>query len=266
MRVAILGDTHANFSWIWEVIDCCEDLGLKTIIQVGDLGVTSNMREAERWNKVNRHLQLRGMQMLVAPGNHEDYDRIALTDTNVEGWQPFRSEILLASRGQRTSIGGRSFVWLGGAGSVDRTLRQEWHARDGKRYWWPGEAVTVNDIERAVAGGHADVFISHDAPTGIPDLDLRLRRSASQWNSDDLRYAEALRELFTKAVEGVSPDWLFHGHFHWGYRSYWKHPETGKETIVVGMGMDNDRHEGLGVLDLDEMRFEWVSIPHKVRK
>jgi len=59
---------------------------------------------------------------------------------------------------------------------------------------------------------------------------------------------------------------LIHGHFHFGYRSYWKHPETRKATRVIGMGMDNDRHTSLGVLDLDGLRFDWVHVPHLGRK
>lgn len=40
-----------------------------------------------------------------------------------DGWLPFRPNMLIVPRGYRTEMGGHSFVWLGGAASVDRKPR-----------------------------------------------------------------------------------------------------------------------------------------------
>ena len=261
MRIGLLGDTHGNHAWIKFAARQFEELGITTVIQVGDLGVSANVREAHRWDRTNKYLRLRGITMLVAPGNHDDYDYIDRMTPREDGWLQYRSQILLAPRGLRTEMGGRSFVWLGGAGSVDRTLREQWRREgNGQRYWWPQEAVTDQDVANTVAGGHADVMVAHDAPFGVPEIDVRLVRTKHRWDTEDLQYAHACRETFTRAVAGVQPELLLHGHYHFAVRGRWQHPDTSHETRVFGLSMDWDLGYGLGVLATETISAEHVGV------
>lgn len=252
-QIGLLGDVHGNHAWIKFAARQFHTLGITTVIQVGDLGVSSDRGESNRWDRTDRYLRTYGITLLVAPGNHENYDYIEAMHQREDGWFQYRSNILLAPRGLRTEMRGRTFVWLGGAGSVDRTRREEDRMSGARRSWWPQEAITRDDVATTVAGGHANIMISHDAPVGVPEIDDRLPATEHLWNSDDLEYAHACRERFTKAVAGVQPDLLVHGHYHFGVRGEWVHPETGHVTATVGLGMDGDDQHGLGVLETDSL-------------
>lgn len=58
----------------------------------------------------------------------------------------------------RWELGGRSFVALGGAPSVNRHLLTE--GVD----WWPSEVIGEAHVQSTVAGGAADVMLTHDSP------------------------------------------------------------------------------------------------------
>jgi hypothetical protein len=61
-------------------------------------------------------------------------------------------------RGARFTVVGRSFVSLGGAPSID------FETRVPGGDWWPTEMITYEDVAHVVAGGTADVMLTHDAP------------------------------------------------------------------------------------------------------
>lgn len=250
MRIGLLGDTHGNHPWIKYAVREFHARGITTVIQVGDLGVSRGVRESRRWDRTDRYLRAYGITMLVAPGNHEDYDLIDSLSPGHDGWLRFRSNILLAPRGLRTTMGGRSFVWLGGAGSVDRTLRLAWENNaDAPRYWWPQEAITDDDVARAVAGGPAEVIVAHEAPTRVQTISSRLRGTGG-FSRDDIEYADQVRAKFMEAFIAVEPTLALHGHYHF----------TVNETVdygafathVFGLACDGQPFS-TGVLDLDTL-------------
>ena len=55
-------------------------------------------------------------------------------------------------------MGGRSFVALGSAPSVNRHLLTQ--GID----WWPSEVILEEHVEATIAGGHAEVMLTHDSP------------------------------------------------------------------------------------------------------
>jgi hypothetical protein len=154
-------------------------------------------------------------------------------------------------RGSRISVAGRSAVCVGGAASIDRTERVE-----GKD-WFPEERVNDADIEAVAAGGHADLLITHDAPSGwdIPGLPPDSQRPNS-WILE-MASCDEHRERMREVLELATPSWLVHGHYHAAYEK--THEETwgGLKTY----GLDRNRHNGWGVIvcEVDgELSFRWI--------
>ena len=250
MKVGLLGDTHGNEAWIRHALDEFATAGLDTIIQVGDLGVWPGARSAKMWNSIDELLARNGQTMYVAPGNHEDYDRIDRLKARKDGWLRFRHRILLAPRGHRTEMRGRNFVWLGGAASVDRGWRRYLQFMTGEVSWWHQEEITFADVETTRAGGHADVMVAHDAPHGVPSIERQLAGNPGGFAREDLLYAYATRSRFTEAFEAVRPSLLLHGHYHIPVDE--RVDFDGFSTHVFGLSLDGDPLS-LGVLDLETL-------------
>lgn len=261
MLIGLLGDTHGNQAWIRHAADRFAALGITTVIQVGDLGVSGDPTAFEKWNQVNTYLRRKRITMLVAPGNHEDYDLINSLTPDAGGWLPFRSHILLAPRGHRIELEGRTLVFLGGAGSVDRTSREGYRENTGVRAWWPEEAITDDDVSAVAAGGHADVMITHEAPFPVAQIELGFR--GGDFEPADVAYAREVRMRLTEAVAAVQPELLVHGHHHRAVDDQWVHPDTGHVTRVRGLSLELDE-DSLAVLDLGE-RLTCTALPRRPR-
>lgn len=259
MLIGLLGDTHGNTACIRRAADRFAALEIATVIQVGDLGVSGDSTAANKWNQANKHLRNKGITMLVAPGNHEDYDHIETLASTADGWLLFRSHILLAPRGHRIELGGRTFVFLGGAGSVDRASREGYREKTGVKGWWPQEGITADDVAVVAAGGRADVMITHEAPFPVAQIELGLR--AGDFEPADVAYARGVRMRLTEAVAAVQPELLVHGHHHRAIDDQWVHPDTGHVTRVRGLSLEFDE-DSLAVLDVGE-RLTCTGLPRR---
>jgi|GEM_PF-1429304 len=261
MKIGLLGDMHGTEFWLNRAIDEFASGGFDTIIQVGDLGVWPGNVAAAKWDRVNKRLRLAGITMLCAPGNHEDYDQIDALEPRDDGWLPFRKHILLAPRGHRTEMGGRTFVWLGGAGSVDRTQRTQadstftrHHENSGssqqRKTWWEQEAITDEDVALTAAGGHADVMVGHEAPGRVQTIASRLRGNPGGFYRHDIDYADRVRDKYMEAFIVVEPTLALHGHYHFAVNE-----DVDYGTFVTHVfGLANDGQPySTGVLDLDTL-------------
>jgi hypothetical protein len=262
MLIGLIGDVHGNHPWLRVALDALHARGIATVIQVGDLGIGFSPTGGRAWHHVDNYLRERDMTMYVAPGNHDNYDLIETLEPVSEGWLEYRERILLAPRGHRSTHGGRNFVWLGGAGSVDRTYRLRLEATRRRRtLWWPQEVVTDSDVEATIAGGHADVMVSHDAPYPVESIERRL---AGQFLPYDLEDAHDSRRRFTQAVAGVRPVLLIHGHFHFAVDDTWNGPHAdaslGPPVHVFGLGADDDDDHGIATLDTDRLDVEYLRL------
>jgi len=258
MKVGLLGDMHGTEFWLSRAIDEFSAAGLDTIIQVGDLGVWPGNVAAAKWDRVDKRLRLAGLTILSAPGNHEDYDQIDALEPRDDGWLPFRGNILLAPRGHRTEKGGRTFVWLGGAASVDRKQRliadsafnrqrEHYGSSQRRKTWWEQEAITGADVARTAAGGRADVMVSHEAPARVQTIASRLRGNPGGFSKDDLDYADRVRAKYMEAFMAVAPALALHGHYHFAVNEDVDHGSF--TTHVFGLSCDGQAYS-TGVLDL----------------
>lgn len=201
------------------------------------------------------------LRLFCINGNHENWaelDRLWSTPPWVDvdgGLKPIEvtEHVTLLPRGHRWKLGGRSFVALGGAPSINRHLLTE--GVD----WWPSETLLDEHIDAVIAGGYADVMLTHDSPLSpycAPEVDEILRRNARdnpmEWPESSLAYADEGLAKVTRAVLGVRPTFLAHGHFHVAGEGVVQLPEAASATTIWSLAA---RHEAgtVRVLDLDSL-------------
>jgi hypothetical protein len=145
-------------------------------------------------------------------------------------------------RGTRWTWHGLTWLALGGATSLDRVGRTEGVS------WWPEEALTIADADRAVAGGPVDVMVTHDAPAGVtvPGAGSYL------WREETMNASYLNRELLREVVDVVGPTHLFHGHFHTAYTA---DLDLGGDlhAAIRGLDKENAGLRNLVHLDLAEL-------------
>lgn len=256
-RLLLVGDVHANVAWFdMTVAPTAAAHHVDAVIALGDFG----------WWPHQPHLvdacgdlhADHGIPTWFLDGNHEHHHDLTRAVTAARGRHaigdpaaavPLASGLTYLPRGHRFHVDQVRFAVLGGARSIDRALR-----RPGVD-WFPEEAVTGVDVDRLAAGGHADVFLTHDAPAGheIPGIG---RDVPAEWRPELPACDEHRRRLFA-AVEAVTPRWLVHGHYHVAYETDLQAP-WGPLTIT-GLSRDGDpRAMALLVVEGDTITFNWL--------
>ena len=146
-------------------------------------------------------------------------------------------------------MGGRSFVALGGAPSVNRVRLTE--GID----WWPSEVIQEEHVETTIAGGHADVMLTHDSPgppyCTEPIADV-IQGNPWGWPDSILAYAQEGIDKVTRAVVGVKPLLLAHGHFHVAGQAAVRLPGSTHETTIWSLAANQDPGN-VRLLDLDTL-------------
>ena len=191
-------------------------------------------------------------------GNHENWARLDHLGRSPR-WQDddgdpspvdVADHVTLLPRGHRWELGGRSFVALGGAPSVNRLRLTE------DVDWWPSEVIQEGHVRATLAGGHAEVMLTHDSagaavlhragrghrreqPPRLAGLDPRLR-------------PRRVSSRLTRAVVGVAPLLLAHGHFHVAGEAVVRLPGAAHDTTVWSLAADQDTGN-VRLLDLDTL-------------
>ena len=135
MKIGILGDLHGNTAAARFMLWSLHKQGITHAIHVGDFGIYSDNNGMKFASKTNQYAQEFGITIIVVPGNHENWRIInELVEDDRENLKAYRSNIFIAPRGYRCELGGMSFVMLGGAPSVDRTIRLQWDRSSKDKY------------------------------------------------------------------------------------------------------------------------------------
>jgi hypothetical protein len=238
--VIAVGDLHGNSLWTFsqlpQIRRLVPDEDPLIVLSLGDFGFWPGASFASDVSAIAREL---GIRVLVTPGNHEDYG------TMLPAWEDsFSSDHSLVAlpRGTRWTWHGRTWLSVGGATSPDRESRTEGVS------WWPEEELTDEEVTAIVAGGPADVLLTHDVGTAV---DLHLPPWPRMWPESERVRAEAHRDRVQRLTDGISPQWQVHGHYHQFHRSYV--PAT--NTHVTGLNMDG-KAGNWGVLNVRDMEWE----------
>lgn len=239
-RVAVLGDVHGNSGWMRMLAKALPYLApdVTTILQLGDWWMpAAEMDEAFAATNITA--------IYVTNGNHEPWGKVSRILNKHPGEAVRVSEIVwLLPRPARLSIGGRSVLSLGGASSVDRDSRIEGLT------WWPDEAITDEHVATAIAGGPADLMLTHESPAGTPVRAVReiLRTNPHAFPKAALEASAASRARVNEVWDTVRPELLAHGHMH----------VAGGGKTVDGRRVASFGREGfegnVGILDMRTLR------------
>jgi hypothetical protein len=259
-RIGLLGDTHSNPHWTaGYALGKFNREGIDTILQVGDFGIEGREYGQRFLKRVNLTLEHFGQHLYFVDGNHEDFDYLYSIPLNADGTRTVRENITHFPRGYRWTWGDRSFVALGGAPSVDRHWRVFENA--GVKSWWEQEYITDEDVDRTIAGGHADVMVCHDAPQYVKTIDHNIAGNPLGFHEEDLRYADEGRRQMQRAFMAVQPALFLHGHYHFLVNEKMNVPsfpmarDIKFQCQVVGLSCDTNNFS-MGVLDTDDMSVE----------
>ena len=238
-QVGVAGDWHIDGAWAERSLKNFARAGVSLILHVGDFGFWNNAAGVAYLDKVQSVSAHYGLTVLVTLGNHEDYVMVGeyVSHPDFEGfvYDPARPNIIVATRGVRFLVDGVDFVSLGGANSIDRNSHTE--GID----WWREEQISLGDVYRTVQDGHATVMVTHDCPTGV-NLFANHRDDDHGWSRAALVYAQQSRDMLRQAVDGVTPEVLFHGHYH-RYMDQVTLLNNGVEDYQTRtIGLDMNRH------------------------
>ena len=248
-RLAVAGDWHINADWVEQIIPriAAHDPSMQTVLHSGDFGIWPGPKGTAFLRTVDEVCAEHGIaRVLVTPGNHENWSRLEDRFVSSPGRAvQFSDVVWVMPRGYRFTIAGARFLSFGGAASLDR------HRRIEGETWWDGEMPTDADVDAAIAGGSADVTISHDMVNGgIPLLDHRILRHDG-WPAHTLAMSAMSRNRVTRVWSKVKPLLLFHGHMHTAAASP---PGSAR---VVSLGCDNNRGN-VALLDLPDLTHRWL--------
>ena len=245
-RVAVCGDWHGNLAWLRTLAPAITTLApdVTTILQLGDWWMDTDASD--------RIFTAAGIQRVyVTLGNHEPWGDITPLQREHPGKAIRVSEVTwLLPRPARLHIAGREILSLGGAASVDRDWRTE--GVD----WWPDEKITDAHVATAIAGGPADVMLTHESPARTPARKVRdvLRSNPLGFPVATRLDSGLSRRQISRVWDAAQPDLLMHGHMHIP-----DHGTTDDGRRVVSMGCDGQQGN-LAFLEMRSLRLEVPSL------
>lgn len=243
--IAVLGDIHGDVSALNSAVQACQYAGVRSLYQVGDFGYlySSDPERPARSetdlaiDMILRHAWLSsGISLHVIDGNHDNHalwhrdqeSRTPRTITDAWDHTGLPSMPIYHPRGstERTvRFGGKNtddeqiqshrvdMSFLGGARSVNVFPADE-DKREGIDFWYD-EQPTEEDVEyllencppsRSPRATH--YLFTHDAPS------TSHLQSNMSLPADVALRARNTRDLVDRAVNGISPNIVFHGHWH----------------------------------------------------
>ncbi len=211
--IYITGDIHGQEERISEISAFCRENNTTRddiLIVLGDVGV--NYWLDSRDDAVKEMLSEIPITFVCIRGNHEarpesvgTYKEVSMFGGVVYREEKYPSVIFLRDGGEYT-IGGKTFLAIGGAYSVDKDYRLAFGYK-----WFPDEQLSEeerHEILEAVRGHSYDYIITHTCPFEFQPTDLFL-------SSIDQSTVDKTTELYLGCIErSVSYKKLYFGHFH----------------------------------------------------
>jgi hypothetical protein len=258
MIIGLIGDLEGDRDWAVQVLRTIGERGdVEVACQLGDLRFGMGGDPEGYLADIESTCAEFGLRLMCINGNHENWARLdqmwaAPPWKDHDGvHRPIEvsDHVALLPRGHRWEMGGRSFVALGGAPSLNRLLLTE--GVD----WWPSEVIRDEHVEATIAPGYAEVMLTHDSPgppyCTAPVAEI-LRDNPWGWPDSILAYAEDGIEKITRAVVGVRPLLLAHGHFHVAGEATVRLPGSTHETTIWSLAANRDAGN-VRLLDLDTL-------------
>lgn len=228
-KLMLAGDWHGNLHWARLAIDHAARNGCDTLLHLGDFGWWIDNAQTKAYLAgVQGQARRANITLYWLDGNHEDHSRIwDLNQPDVGG--PLRisehlPNVLFLPRGLRWEWWGKTWMSVGGAASVDRSLRTP--GID----WWPEETLTDQQLEYCCRPDKVDVIVSHDCPLGVDIPGLLPPGALPDWI---IYEADNHRRKLLQIWNTTGATRLFHGHYHSRYNA------ALDNGIIVGLDRDN---------------------------
>lgn len=230
--VCIIGDTHADATFVANIHRAIKPDDVDVIVQLGDFGFTfpdSLLHSIYAWLDKEP-----GRLWYWIDGNHDEHNYIQNVIMDGESGDfpisHFHERMFYCPRGSVAMIGNKKALFVGGAYSIDKRYRVP------DISWWSQEMITHADVDHALenvhrVGGAIDVMFTHDSPNHrwlVNEL------SAHGYKVDQDSYANRMN--LTSIVERVHPKVLYHGHYHWRYSEDFVSQLDGWIVHVEGVG------------------------------
>ena len=196
-KVYIVGDNHGKYNVMFRFIEAY-DIKDCILIHVGDggEGFMSRDKQLEQFNQYNDYLKSKDIEYLSIRGNHSDP---AYFDGSVE-----LSHFKLLKDYHTQTINDEKFLFVGGAISIDRKIRQEGFS------YWADEPFVLDESKIE----ECDVLITHSVPTWLGPTD---KQPFYHWLKDDpTLWDECMQERHDHDAlfELAKPKKSYAGHFH----------------------------------------------------
>ena len=177
------------------------------LIHVGDLGIGFYHPEKQKshLSHLNDFLLEKNIQMLVCRGNHDD--PAFFKDSHPINGE--HSNIRLVEDYTYLTINGKSFLFVGGAISIDRAYP---HRIEGRTYW-KDEPFRLHDDYPNLP--KCDVLITHSAPSGLFPCDGMANIQGFFEDDPNLKGELVSERCNIRLVfDAVQPKAIAYGHFH----------------------------------------------------
>lgn len=249
-RLLVAGDTHGNWlHWKHVLLPADHEHQVEGIVQLGDFGYWPLTADGRDYLKVlTGRLAKADLWVVFVDGNHEDHKALLQIPRRPDGLVEITDRILWAPRAHRWLWPGTRFLALGGAFSIDRQRRK---LDSGRWGWFEEEMITSEQAQLTIAGGPADVLLTHDAPEGaMPKVKFS---DIGRYAPEGVAHARRVQEV----AAATKPKLLLHGHWH----QFQQVTLPGQDTEVIGLSMDGTEQSWL-VLDLPGLEITHAPTTH----
>ena len=204
--VYICGDVHGNFvdfSQKLHLLKMQHPLKHIYVFVCGDFG---------HWPKYDFGTLVvpNDVAVYFCPGNHEDWDDL----DEIAGMTNFGKTFKLANPcyegdvyfcdfGCVITVLGKSFMFCGGADSIDKAFRKEGVS------WFPQEVITEADMEKLPRFTDVDIVISHTCPT---ELASKIKQCVNTFRGEKVN--DPSNDKLSKILRDYKPKQWFFGHWH----------------------------------------------------
>lgn len=204
MKIMFIGDVHGEFYLLERFVKAHSP---DIVIQCGDFGYWP--RHEGAFDVSGGRMSLEPLKRIECPiyfcdGNHEDHSM--LRDLPEDGTIP-GTKVRYMKRGTTLDLLGKTFLFMGGAMSIDKSVRTE--GVD----WFRNETISYSDM-MSLPDKKVDVVVSHTCPTAW------LKRLIGELSTYEDR--DPSREALQQILDTYRPELWVHGHWHYRLSGVYK--------------------------------------------
>jgi Icc-related predicted phosphoesterase len=269
MKIMFLGDIHGSEHWLRACVKrAVLDHDCELIIQLGDFGYWEHTKEGAYYlDQIEGMCRKYKIPIIFIDGNHENHEMLVdymdkpfeykLEGCDFSELKQIREGLGWIPRGSIFTVDEITFMGFGGSHSVDKARRKMGYS------WWPGEMISIYDVETAINKfdaheGQIDIMLTHDTFDGAPMHKLL----PPGINPNIIPECAACRWRVRDVVDHVQPRFLLHGHYHTRVR-YEQELKNGHIVTALALACDSymrnfDKHfsQMAFVLDTNELETE----------